>query len=79
MGEYHCFLLDLERTLLSGAPCYWKGNKHGYTYKIENAGIFRKDIAEEIVKNDFDKKTVAISVKTMSDIFGKDFIAYERT
>jgi hypothetical protein len=44
------FLMDLERTLTSGVPCYWKANRYGYTYNIEHAGIFPKAVAEEIVK-----------------------------
>lgn len=55
--------MDLERTLLSNVPCFWLGNKHGYTYKIKEAGIFPKHLAEEIVKHDFDKTTVMISTE----------------
>ena len=71
------FLMDLERTLTSGVPCFWKGNKHGYTYNIEHAGIFPKDVAEDIVKRDLDKRTVPISLHTVFDILGKDMKAHE--
>ena len=60
MGERYYFLMDLERTLSSNVPCFWLGNKHGYTYRIEEAGLFPKHLAEEIVKSDLDKKTVMI-------------------
>ena len=62
------FLLDLERTLASGIPCYWKGNRYGYTYEIDYAGIFPKDLAEEIVKNDLDQKTVLVPYKIVFDL-----------
>jgi hypothetical protein len=61
-------LLDLERTLLSGAPCYWKGNKYGYTYDVEYAGVFTEELAKEIVKNDLDNKTVMIPIKLIRDL-----------
>lgn len=71
------YLMDLERTLTSGVPCFWKGNKHGYTYNLQQAGIFSKDIADEIVKHDIDKRTVAISISTVFEILGKDMKAHE--
>lgn len=61
------FLMDLERTLTSNVPCFWLGNKHGYTYKIEQAGMFPEELAEEIVKHDLDRKTVMISVKLVEE------------
>jgi hypothetical protein len=60
--------MDLERTLSSGTPCYWKGNRYGYTYKIDHAGIFSKELAEEIAKNDMDQRTVLIPVKLVNKI-----------
>jgi hypothetical protein len=71
------FLMDLERTLTSGVPCYWKANRYGYTYNIEHAGIFPKAVAEEIVKNDLNKRTILISLRTVFDILGKDMKAHE--
>lgn len=56
------YLMDLERTISTGTPCFWKGNKYGYTYKIEYAGIFAKELAKEIAKNDLDQKTVLVPV-----------------
>jgi hypothetical protein len=70
-------LMDLERTIQSGVPCFWKGNRHGYTYNMKFAGLFRKDLAEEIVKNDYDKKTVMISLALIEKILGKDFMMHE--
>lgn len=61
-------LLDLERTIKNGVPAYWKGNKHGYTYNLEFAGIFREEIAKEIVKHDMDGATVAVPMKLINDI-----------
>jgi hypothetical protein len=62
------YLLDLERTLTSGVHCFWKGNKHGYTYRIEEAGLFSKDFAEKIVKQDLDKRTVMINSEVVQKI-----------
>jgi hypothetical protein len=73
----HFYLLDLERTLTSGVPCFWKGNRHGYTYNIQHAGIFPEEIATEIAKHDLDKRTVPISVQTVFEILGKDMKAHE--
>jgi hypothetical protein len=77
MSDEYYYLLDLERTLTAGVPCFWKGNKHGYTYNIEHAGIFPTEIAEEIVKHDHDKRTVLVSVRTVFEILGKDMKAHE--
>jgi hypothetical protein len=66
-------LMDLERTLISGVPCYWKSNRYGYTYEIEHAGIFSKDLAEEIAKNDYDQKTVLVPYKLIFDLGLKAF------
>lgn len=56
-------LLDLERTIKNSVPAYWKGNKRGYTYKPEQAGIFQERTANEIVKRDRNGATVAIPRK----------------
>lgn len=72
-----CFLMDLERTLQSGTPCFWKGNRHGYTYKIEFAGIFPREVAEEIVKNDRDNTTILIPLFLIQKILGKDLKQHE--
>lgn len=66
MEQY--LLMDLERTLVSGVPCYWKSNKYGYTYEISHAGIFSKELAEEIAKNDLDQKTVLVPYKLIFDL-----------
>lgn len=73
----HYFLMDLERTLSSGVPCFWKGNRYGYTYKIETAGIFPREIAQEIVSNDRNKNTVMISVEQVQNILGWEMKAHE--
>jgi len=75
MADY--FLLDLERTIQSGVPAYWKGNKHGYTYNIQFAGIFSEEIANEIVRHDLDKATVKVPVRLAMEVLGKDLKANE--
>jgi hypothetical protein len=66
------YLLDLERTIANGRPYFWNGNRHGYTTSLEHAGLFSDWIAEEIVKGDYDKRTVMISTEQVSKILGKD-------
>jgi hypothetical protein len=75
MADY--FLLDLERTIQSGVPAYWKGNKHGYTYNIQFAGIFSEEIANEIVRHDLDNATVKVPVRLVIEVLGKDLKANE--
>lgn len=70
-------LLDLERTLSNSVPAFWKGNKHGYTYKVEFAGIFPKEIAEQIVNSDRDKTTIAIPLDVVQKIMVKDLKQHE--
>ena len=60
-------LMDLERTLSNGVPAFWKGNKHGYTYNIHEAGQFHEKEAEKIVKEDFNERTIKISLKAIED------------
>lgn len=62
------YLLDLERTLINGMPYYWLKNRHGYTYEIEEAGLFSEDMAAEIVKHDLDDRTVMININTAAQI-----------
>lgn len=75
--EYGYYLLDLERTLTSYVPCFWKQNRYGYTYKIEQAGIFSKELAEEIVKHDLNNRTVMISEQLVKQIMVADLDASE--
>lgn len=72
-----CFLMDLERTLQSGTPCFWKGNKYGYTYKLEFAGIFPAEIATKLAMSDFDNKTIVIPLSLVQSILGKDLKQHE--
>lgn len=62
------FLLDLERTLLSGVPSYWRSNRRGYTYNIHEAGIYKEAEASRIAEADFNKRTLLVSCKTAEDI-----------
>jgi hypothetical protein len=77
MAKELYFLMDLERTLTSGCPCYWKGNRYGYTYRIDQAGIFNKDMAEEIVKHDHDEKTIMISLDLVEKTLALDLKQHE--
>lgn len=61
-------LMDLERTLSSGVPAFWRSNKRGYSYNIHEAGLYSEEEAEKIVKEDFDKRTVKISLTTVENI-----------
>jgi hypothetical protein len=61
-------LMDLERTIGTGAACFWKANRYGYTYEVDYAGIFSKELAEEIVKNDLDQKTVLVPLNLIREL-----------
>jgi hypothetical protein len=61
-------LMDLERTIGSGTACYWKYNKRGYVYNLEEAGLYSEEEAEKMVKEDIDKRTVKISIETVESI-----------
>lgn len=63
------YLLDLERTIGLGIATYWKQNRHGYTDRIEAAGTFPEEIAQEIVSKDFDRMTIMISADQIKKIF----------
>jgi hypothetical protein len=54
------YLLDLERTILTGCPYYWKPNKRGYTHRIAEAGTYTAEEASYIVRSDLDKRTVIL-------------------
>jgi hypothetical protein len=69
--------MDLERTLSSGTPAFWKSNKYGYTYKIEFAGIFPYEVAAQIIENDRDNSTIMIPLKLAQKILGKDLKQHE--
>jgi hypothetical protein len=72
------YLLDLERTIALNQPYFWKGNKHGYTNALENAGLFSREVAEKIVDHDqVDRTTVMISWFQMCRILGKDITPNE--
>lgn len=71
------YLLDLERTIAHSMPYYWKGNRHGYTSSLEHAGLFSKDFAEKLVKQDIDKTTVMIDQEKVFKILGKDMKQHE--
>jgi len=70
------YLMDLERTLENGIPCFWKKNRHGYAYTIEEAGLFSKELAEQIIKSDLDNRTIKIHINTVAEILSFE---YERT
>jgi hypothetical protein len=69
--------MDLERTISNGLPAFWKGNRYGYTYKIEFAGMFSHEQAQQIVSHDLDNTTVMIHVDTVHRILGKDLKQHE--
>jgi hypothetical protein len=73
-----CYLLDLERTIGLGEPHYWKGNRHGYTTDIKQAGKWKKEFCESIIERDFYKDTILITEETIERIFGKGSIQHER-
>jgi hypothetical protein len=77
MAEY--YLIDLERTIGYSKPYFWKGNRHGYTSHIEQAGIFPEAKANEICEKDRDHTTIKISTSKVFKILGKDMKPHEGT
>ena len=74
------YLMDLERTIAYNKPYFWKGNRHGYTTSLENAGLFPREIAEQIVDHDHvDRTTVMISWFQVCRILGKEIKPHEGT
>lgn len=73
----HCYLLDLERTIALGKAYYWKGNKHGYTSNIRQAGKWKKEFCESIIERDLYKDTILITEETLERILGKDALKRE--
>ena len=67
-GNSVYYLMDLERTLENGIPCFWKKSRHGYSYSIEDAGLFAKELAEKIVKSDINNRTIMIHINTVAEI-----------
>lgn len=76
MGEF--VLLDLERTIKNSVPAFWKGNKHGYTYKVDQAGVFQERTAKQIVKHDIKNETIAIPFDLIQEYL-KEMKLNERT
>ena len=71
------YLLDLERTLANSKPYFWKGNRHGYTDALQFAGLFPKNFAEKICKQDYYKHTVMIPESLIERILGTDLRQHE--
>ena len=72
-----CYLMDLERTIAYGKPYYWKGNRHGYTSDITQAGRWEKEFCERIAKQDINKETILITEELIEKVYGKDFLQHE--
>lgn len=69
MLETNHLIIDLERSITSGQVHYWKSNNRGYTTTFNEAGKYSAEKAEAIVKDDFDKRTVSVSLSTVHKIF----------
>lgn len=62
------YLIDLERSVVTGVVHYWKENRHGYTTVLKEAGLFDEEAAKEIVASDFDERTIMASMKVVENI-----------
>lgn len=67
-NEEQFYLLDLERAIGIGRTFYWKPFKYGYTTLLDEAALFSREEAEQIVNADFDKRTIMVSQKTVERI-----------
>lgn len=66
MGQF--YLIDLERSIKYGLTTYWKPGKNGYTNYLSEAGLYTKASTDAIIKDDFDKMTIAISEKMVNNM-----------
>jgi hypothetical protein len=67
-GDRLYYLVDLKRTIETGAIAFWKNHKSGYTYKVEFAGIYNKEIACEICQYDLEESTIKVPVHLVQKI-----------
>lgn len=65
------YLIDLERTIHSGAAFFWCPNSRGYTRDAAEAGEYSGIQAKEKILGDFDRRTVAISLQDYQKLFLK--------
>ena len=63
------YLIDLERSITSKVTTYWKGNRHGYTTEISEAGLFSEGISQHEVGRDFDKRTIRVAKSTVDNMY----------
>lgn len=56
------YVLDIERTIATGKPTYWRKSQYGYTDNIEEAGQFEYENALALATNDVEMKTALIPV-----------------
>lgn len=62
------YLIDLERSILSGSLSFWKPNRRGYSYKIVEAGKYSEIEANEIISQDFDNHTIKVLTKAVDKL-----------
>lgn len=67
----HFYLLDLERTILSGRAHFWKRSKHGYVTDLAEAGLFNGIEAHKIIVEDHDNRTMMIHKTIVENILKK--------
>jgi hypothetical protein len=69
MGNDMYYILDLGRSIVLNKLVFWKQNKHGYVFEVNEAGIFTEEQAEEIVKKDINKLTCSVSADKIERLF----------
>lgn len=70
MNKKQFVLIDLERTIGTGVTHYWKAGKRGYTRDVHEVGKYPEDVARDLVLNDFDRQTVAMSERRFNELAG---------
>lgn len=63
------YLMDVEFSLVTGMPCYLKKNQDAYTSDVKSAGLFSKEVAEKILKNDLGHRTAKFHINTIAEMY----------
>lgn len=70
MEEKKFVLIDLERSIKTGATHYWKGNRNGYTVNVNDVGRYDEEHARQLILHDYERNTVGVSEQRFKQLAG---------